>query len=87
MTIITLEDSTTYLVDSNETFNARYVVDYKLRNRLDYRKILSINVMEECLLDKQSKYYNSGNPCDGIPLQCKTGWSYKWSDGRSASFR
>lgn len=87
MTIVSLEDNTTYLIDSNEEFNARYVVEHKLRNRLDYRKIVSTSVIQECLLNKESKYYNSGDAYDGVPLICKTGWCYKWADGRSASFR
>ena len=87
MVIVTLEDGTMYCVDSDSKDNARSVVDYKLRDRLDYRKIRETNVFEGTSMDKNSKYYNSSNPYDGIPLQCKTGWSYKWSDGRSASFR
>lgn len=87
MTIVNLKDGTSYLIDTDSESNARYVVDYKLRQRLDHRQISSVIVMEDAIVKKDSEYYNSGDRFDGIPLKCKTGWSYKWSDVKCAEFR
>lgn len=87
MVIVTLEDGTTFCIDSNNEYNARCVVEYKLRDRLDYRRIKSTDLFENVFMDQKSKYYNSSNGYDGIPLKCKTGCSYKWSDYKCAEFR
>lgn len=87
MVLVTLEDGTTYCVDSNSEYNARRVVDYKLRDRLDYRKIEDTDLFDGTTMDKGSRYYNSSDPYDRVPLKCKTGWSYKWSDYKCAEFR
>lgn len=87
MVLVTLEDGTTYCIDTNSKCNARNVVDFKLRNRLDYRRINSIDLFEGTKMDKNSRYYNSDYAFDGVPLKCKTGWSYKWSDGKCLEFR
>lgn len=87
MTIVTLEDETTYIIDTNERWKAESAVEHKLRDRMDCRKIKDVSVFEGCAIDRNSKYYNSGQYYDGVPLKCKTGWSYKWSDGRCREFR
>lgn len=87
MVIVRLEDGTTYYIDTNNKYNAREVVKHKLRGRLDYRKIESAELYEELTIDKSSRYYNSGDEFDRVPLKCKTGWSYKWSDVKCAEFR
>ena len=87
MVLVRLEDNTTYYIDTNSKFTGRRVVEYKLRGRLDYRKIKSVEVFEDLNIDKSSKYYNSGDEYDRVPLKCKTGWSYKWSDIKCAEFR
>lgn len=87
MVLVTLEDRTTYYIDTNNKYTAREIVKHKLRDRLDYRKIESAELLEELIINKSSKYYNSGNEFDGVPLKCKTGWSYKWSDVKCAEFR
>lgn len=87
MVLVTLKDGTTYCIDSNSKSDAKYVVDYKLRDRLDYRKIKDINLFEGTMMDRNSRYYNSNNCYDGVPLKCKTGWSYRWSDYKCAEFR
>lgn len=87
MVIVRLEDGTTYYVDTNSKHTARSVVDHKLRDRLDSRRIKSTDLFEELTVDKNSRYYNSDNEYDGVPLKCKTGWSYKWSDVKCAEFR
>ena len=86
MVIVTLEDGTRYCIDSDNSGTAKRVVDYKLRDRMDYRHIKDTELFEGIKLDKNMKYYNSDNPYDGVPLQSKTGWSYKWPDGSSAEF-
>ena len=79
MVIVTLTDKTSYNIDTEDTFNARSVVSYKLRNRLDYRQIESVQLIEGVNVDKNSKYYNSGNQFDRKELHCTNGWSYKWN--------
>ncbi|MGL5328866.1 MAG: hypothetical protein ACRDD7_06330, partial [Peptostreptococcaceae bacterium] len=62
----------------NSTFTARSVVEYKLKDRLDFRKIRDIQEIKGVVGDKNSKYYNSSNAYDGKELQCVNGWNYKW---------
>jgi hypothetical protein len=78
MCIVILEDGTTYNVDTDSQFNAKSVVEYKLKQRLDFRRIQSVQVLKGVFGDKNSKYYNSGSAYDGIELHCMSGWSYKW---------
>jgi len=75
--IVILEDGTTYNIDTHSYFYAENVVSYKLRNRLDFRKIKDIQVIKGAILDKNSKYYNSYDAYDGKDLKCTSGWSYK----------
>jgi hypothetical protein len=77
MCIVTLEDGTTYNIDTNSATNAKSVVDYKLRQRLEYRKIKSVNEIKGVICI-QDKYYNSSNAYDGKELNCVSGWSYRW---------
>jgi len=86
MVIVTLKDGTTYWVDTNNTNAAKSTVDYKLRQRLDFRSILSASQID-AVLDQNSKYYNPATAYDGLALKCKTGWSYKWSETSCAEFR
>ena len=79
MVIVTLEDKTSYNIDTEDTFNARSIVSYKLRDRSDCRQIQSFQLIEGVCMDKNSKYYNSGNQFDGEELHCTNGWSYKWN--------
>ncbi|MDF2881529.1 MAG: hypothetical protein K0R54_2086 [Clostridiaceae bacterium] len=79
MYIVILEDGTAYNIDTDSEFNARNVVEYKLKNRMDYRKISSAQDMKGAIADKNSPYYNSDNPYDGKELKCISGWSYKWN--------
>lgn len=78
MCIVILEDGTTYNIDTDSSFNARSIVEYKLKNRLDFRKIKDIQIIKGAILDKNSKYYNSYNAYDSKDLKCTSGWSYKW---------
>lgn len=78
MCIVTLKDGTTYHIDTDDTFKAHSVVDYKLRQRLDCRQIISKQVIGGCIMDKNSKTYNSSSQFDGKMLVCASGWSYKW---------
>lgn len=89
MVIVELSDGTKYYIDTDDTFTARYVVEYKLENRLDYRfkNGMKTEIIEDVMIKSNSTYYNSANAHDGQPLKCKTGWSYKWSDGKCAEFR
>jgi len=86
MVIVTLKDGTTYMMDTNSTSEATNTVDYKLRQRLDFRPILTASQID-ATLDRNSKYYNSVMTYDGTELKCKTGWSYKWSETSCAEFR
>ena len=78
MFVVTLKDGTTYNIDTDSSFNARCVVEYKLKNRLDHRQIATVSKIEGCRMDKTSKYYNSGDAYDGKELICTSGWSYRW---------
>lgn len=78
MYLVTLEDSTVYAIDTESEFNAREVVRYKLKDRLDFRNIESVEFIEGVIMDKSSKNYNSGNQFDGKDLKCIKGWSYRW---------
>ncbi len=78
MVIVNLVDGTSYLIDTDDNSTARDVVEHKLKDRHDFRKIAGTIVLKDCLLDKNSKYYNSDDYYDNRELQCKTGWSYKW---------
>ena len=76
MVIVTLQDGTTYQVDTDSESNARMDIERKLRGHLDYRKIASTTQID-AKLDKSSKYYNAigGKSYD---LKCKSGWAFKW---------
>lgn len=87
MVIVRLEDDTTYYIDTDSAYVAVGVVDHKLRDRIDFRGIKSADVLKDTIISKDSKYYNSADCYDGVPLKCKTGWSYKWSDTSCAEFR
>lgn len=78
MCIVTLEDGTQYYINIDSKYDAREVVEYKLRQRLDFRKIESIVLLEGCCVDKFSKNYNSGDQYDGKDLQASHGWAYKY---------
>ena len=78
MCIVTLEDGTQYYINTDNKYDAREVVEYKLRQRLDFRKIESIVLLEGCYIDKFSKNYNSGDQYDGKDLQASHGWAYKY---------
>ena len=78
MCIVTLKDGTQYYIDTNDEFNAREIVEYKLRQRLDFRQIISVQSLKGALLDKKSEYYNSENQWDGKDLKTPNGWAYKW---------
>lgn len=78
MVIVTLKDGTTYPIDTNSTSKAHMVVEHKLRDRLDFREIISCTIMEFANLSKYSEMYNSDDPYDGKPLVANHGWSYKW---------
>lgn len=78
MVIVTLEDGTTYNIDSDSDFNARSVVEYKLRQRMDYRKIKNTQEIKGAICDSKSKYYNSGR-YDSTDLKCTSGWDYRWN--------
>ena len=80
MCIVTLEDGTTYNVDTTSEDKARGVVDYKLRQRLDHRKITNAVKIEGTVMVKDSRYYNSGDQFDRKDLHCSYGWDYKWGD-------
>lgn len=77
MVIVTLEDSTTYLIDTDSEAAAERAVEYKLRNKSDMREIDNSTIIKGFSLEKDSEYYNSDNPYDGVLLKCKTGESYK----------
>lgn len=78
MYIVTLEDNTTYNIDTDSEFNARSFVEYKLLDKLDFRNIQNVQEIKGVIGDKNSKYYNSDNAYDGKELQCSSGWSYRW---------
>lgn len=78
MFIVQLEDGTTYNIDTDSSFNAKRIVEYKLRNRLDFRKVESVTQIKGVVGDKNNKYYNSGNQFDGKELKATSGWDYKW---------
>lgn len=77
MVIVTLNDGTTYNMNTDDEYRAKSAVDYKLRQRLDYRQISSSQVIKGVVCDPNSKYTNSCN-WDSKELQCSSGWSYKW---------
>lgn len=78
MVIVTLNDGTTYNIDTDDEYRAESTVDYKLRQRLDYRKVMSSQIVKGVKCDPNSKYSNSCN-WDSKELVCSSGWSYKWS--------
>jgi hypothetical protein len=78
MVIVTLKDGTTYNMDTDDEYSARSIVDYKLRQRLDSRQILSSQLIKGVKCDSNSKYTNSCS-MDSKELQCSSGWSYKWN--------
>lgn len=78
MVIVTLKDGTSYNIDTDSTFNAESIVEYKLRQRLDYRKIKNAQLVSGVIMDINSDGYNSGNQFDGVELNCSDGWSYKY---------
>lgn len=73
MYIVILADGTTYNVDASSSFQARSVVEYKLKNRLDHRQIQNVQEIKGVIADKNSQYYNSSSTCDGKELKCVTG--------------
>lgn len=79
MYIVTLEDGTIYNVDTDSHFEAESVVKYKLKNKLDCRRIKDLQNIKGVACDKNSKYYNSNNPYDGKDLQCTSGWNYRYN--------
>ena len=87
MTIVELEDGTTYYIDTYSEDIAYDVVQYKLRNRHDFRKIKNVTVHSDLQINESSNKYNSSNPYDRVPLKCAYGWSYKWSDTKCTEFR
>ena len=78
MCIVTLKDGTQYYIDTDSKYDAREVVEYKFRQRWDFRKIESIVLLEGCYIDKFSKNYNSGDQYNGKDLQASHGWAYKY---------
>ena len=78
MSLVTLEDGTLYYLDTDSEFNAREIIEYKLNQRLDFRQIDNVEVVEDIKMDKESKCYNSGNQFDGKELKCVKGWNYRW---------
>ena len=61
-------------MDTDKIQHVNNAINYKLRQRLDYRKIDNIKIIEGVLIDKQSEYYNSENAYDGRDLNCVKGW-------------
>lgn len=78
MVIVTLNDGTTYNMNTDSISSAESTVDYKLRQRLDSRKIKSFQEIKGVVCDPNSKYTNLCN-WDSKELVCSSGWSYKWS--------
>ena len=78
MVKVTLVDETTYNIDTDSTFTARSVVEYKLRDRHDFRQIQSTELFEGCYIKPGTKFYNSEDAYDGEELKCSSGWAYKW---------
>lgn len=78
MSIVTLEDGTIYYIDTDKSHIAKEVVSYKLNQRLDYRKIKDINIIEGVLVDKKGKYYNSDKYYDNKKLVAVKGIAYGW---------
>lgn len=72
-----------YIYATDSVSDARGDVDYKLRQRLDFRKITGCdNFPAEITSD--GKYINK--PDRSTPLKAFKGSSYKWGD-RGAEFR
>lgn len=86
MVIVTLEDGTSYSIDTESESIARMIVEHKLRDRLDYRKITGTSLFCGVKMDPKNSAYNSGYYGNKEPLKCSSGWSYKWGD-RNAEFR
>lgn len=78
MYIVMLEDGTSYNIDTDDYHIAISIVEYKLKQRLDLRKIDNVMEIKGAKCDKESKYYNSGNQFDGKDLVASTGWSYRY---------
>lgn len=87
MVIVELKDETEYNIDTDSESMARMIVEHKLRGRLDFREIKKTKLISGVKMLEGHKGYNSGIYQDQEPLKCSSGWSYKWSDGRSAEFR
>lgn len=87
MVIATLKDGTEFNIDTDSESMARMIVEHKLRDRLDYRKIKKTKLVSGARMDSSHKNYNSGQWGDRQPLSCSSGWSYKWDDGKCAEFR
>jgi hypothetical protein len=76
MVIVRLEDNTEYMIDTDNESSARYDIEHKLRDHLDFRKI-KCTMFIPAKLDKDNKYYNQlgGSTND---LKCSSGWTFKW---------
>lgn len=81
MVTIYLQDGTSYNIDTESEAIARSVVEYKLRDRLDVRKISNaMNHQGNVAITIESPNYNSGNAYDGKELKAATGRDYSWDD-------
>lgn len=78
MVIVTLKDGTTYNMNTDDEYKAKSAVDYKLRQRLDFRQIASSQLIKGVICDPNSKYSNNCD-WDSKELVCSSGWSYKWN--------
>lgn len=86
MVLVRLEDGTSYCIDTDCADVARDTVQYKLRDRLDYRKITDTEVFKGTKIHPNSPYYNSWKCRDGKELRCKTGTAYKWNKNNSTQY-
>ena len=77
MVLVTLGDGTLYHIDCENAQVAKEVVEYKLRQRSDIRRVQSAKHVWGVGLNPTLKTYNSGNARDGKPLICVRGWSYR----------
>ena len=76
--IVTLEDGTTYNIDTIDCFKASNIVEYKLRQKSDYRTIKTVELIKGATIDKYGDYYNSSNQFDSKDLKCTSGKAYSW---------
>ena len=61
MVIVTLKDGTEFNIDTDSESMARMIVEHKLRDQLDYRKIKKTKLIPGVRMDASHKKYNSGN--------------------------